>query len=392
MSETWEHFVEAVARAESLFDAIPPAGDVEQAEGLMYLTRLLASGAAVCMEAADPDYPVFVRMVDVFTRWGIDNPDCLYSFAAVRGDAEYRISGRLGSARMLDIQVQSGHFADAPGFGVVSYATQNELTFGEAGEETGEIDVLLTANDPADSVNTLALDDTAEFVLVRQYFGDWSSETPARFGIERIGASYPPPATDLPDAAARFVRYERWLTDAAAHWAELAAGFMSIPENSMVFIDPRASAAGGGFVGLAYGFGNVSCAPGEAVVVEFEPPDCAYWGFALGDRWWQSFDYLNRQVSLNDAQAQMDDDAKVRIVLSHDDHGVANWLDMSGHTEACLAGRYLLADSAPVPAMQRIRADDVMAVLPPDTPLLTPAERSGSILARRQALLGRLAV
>lgn len=386
-TRSWSSFVDALAGADDLITGrADPESHLELAAGYRYLTRLLSAGATLCVEAADPDYPAFVRLVEPHTAWGIDNPDCLYLYAPVAGTRVYRIAGKLGGARLLDIQVMRGHFADAPDFGVISTANQHDLGL-EPGTDF-EIELIPRVDD-ARADTPLWLEPDAGFVLVRQYFADWDAETPAALEIEAADVVYPPPVTPA-RTEPRFDRYRRWMTSAARHWADLAAGFMQVGVNEMVFIDPGASAAGGGFAGLRYGFGNFTCGPDEAVVLEVDPPACRYWSFALADRWWQSLDYLNRQVSLNDAQAHLDADGKLRIVISHADPGAPNWLDASGFMEGSIAGRYLLADESPAPRLERIPVGDVEAYLPPGTPLLSPAQRSATIASRRRALLRRL--
>src|SRR5258708_1075979 len=74
-----------------------PGRGGQGAGGLRYLTRFLAAGLRVCVEADDADHPVFARMIDNAMSWGLDNPDCNYSWARVRGDARYRIEGTRGS-------------------------------------------------------------------------------------------------------------------------------------------------------------------------------------------------------------------------------------------------------------------------------------------------------
>ena len=98
------------ARA-ALRDPSFPDTPADRAEYLRYLLRFFASGIATCVEHADPDHPEFTRMMDLNRRWGLDSPDHLYLFAPIRGDAEYRVSGDPGSANLLDIQVNTGHFA-----------------------------------------------------------------------------------------------------------------------------------------------------------------------------------------------------------------------------------------------------------------------------------------
>lgn len=113
--ELWRELTDALRNAERLVRECVPDTPAMRAEGLRYLTRYFAGGTLLCMELADPDWPELQRMVDTTCSWGIDNPDCLYLYSAVRGDASYRIHGSRGSACHLDVQVSRGHFAPMRG-------------------------------------------------------------------------------------------------------------------------------------------------------------------------------------------------------------------------------------------------------------------------------------
>ena len=199
----WRAFCGALERVQGLVpSAAAGASPRERAEGLRYLTRLLAAGVNVCVEHADPDQPAFGRMMDPTMKWGLDAPDCLYLYASVRGDAVYRVGGQRGSANHLDIQVNYGHFAsgDIGSWGTI--ASTNGLELEVASD--GRFELWLGGEERGG--NWLPLEPRAEFVLVRQYFDDWEHEDPADLWIEREGAprSAPPPRTD--QLAARLER------------------------------------------------------------------------------------------------------------------------------------------------------------------------------------------
>src|SRR5215470_1545940 len=83
----WDDLLATLDQAKMLVlgDGVP-ATPRDRAEGFRYLLRFLAAGRGICVEHADPDYPTFVRMMDLDTPWGLDNPDCLYLWAPIRGD------------------------------------------------------------------------------------------------------------------------------------------------------------------------------------------------------------------------------------------------------------------------------------------------------------------
>jgi hypothetical protein len=73
-----------------------------KAEGLRYLTRLLASGIGMTMEGWDCHYPWLVKFVHAYMQYGIPATDCCYHWAAVHGDGVYRIRGKRKAFRRRD--------------------------------------------------------------------------------------------------------------------------------------------------------------------------------------------------------------------------------------------------------------------------------------------------
>jgi hypothetical protein len=108
--EAWRELCRALERSAQRLSRGENARDA--AEGTRHLLRFLASGIANCVTHDDPDFPVFGRMIDYSRPWGLDNPDCLYLYAPLRGGAVYRVWGRRGSARHIEFQANWGHFAN----------------------------------------------------------------------------------------------------------------------------------------------------------------------------------------------------------------------------------------------------------------------------------------
>ncbi len=381
--EIWAELCKVLEQTERLVLARDvPDSPLMRAEGLRYLTRLLAGGIRLCMELADPDYPEFGRMVDTTLSWGIDNPDCIYLYAAIRGDASYRVSGYRGSAHHFDIQVNRGHFAQAPDFGVVSTLNGPELEV----QPDGSVELILSPE--THERNWLRLEPNAEWVLVRQYFNDWETERPADLCIERIGAEYPPPSLRTDQIAARFERLMTWLGTGANYWDEMARFSLQREPNSIYF-RPLAETGWGGLRGLAYGFGNFQCSPDKAIILEVTPPKCHYWSFSLGNWYWESLDWSRRQTSLNTHQAVLDSDGVFRAVIAAEDPGVPNWLDPAGHTQGTIMGRYLLTEAVPEVVLRVVDHAELRSALPDGTPQVSPADRSEQLRRRRHAVSQR---
>ena len=87
--------------------------------------------------------------------------------------------------------------------------------------------------------------------------------------------------------------------------------------------------------------------PDEAMLLEFDDPGGLFWSVALGDTWFRSFDPSHHQMSLNGAQARRDADGLYRMVIAHQDPGIANWLDTVGHRRGNITFRYVRTERRP---------------------------------------------
>jgi len=384
--EAWASLCETLAQASQrvLGEGVPGAPR-DRAEGFRYLARFLGAGIVSCVSHGDPDYPVFGRMIDYAMPWGLDNPDCLYLYASLRGGATYRISGNRGTANHIDIQVNFGHYAngDISTWGTIASMDGTQLRTDDAG------DFELTVGGESDPGNWLASREDAEFLLVRQYFDDWESERPADLLIEREGAEYPIPPPNTDAMAGRLEKLQRWMDKGARLWEQMSRGFLSMDANSLVVHMPEAAGERSGMRGQAYGMGHFRCEPDQAVIVEFQPPGCVHWGVALANYYWECVEYASRQSSLNRSQATLDEDGVFRGVIAHSDPGVANWLDPGGHIEGTITARFLHAEAAPEVRFEVVPLASLGSALPASTPRLDPETRRERLGRRRRAVLRR---
>lgn len=384
--EAWKTLAAAIERsADRVLGEGVPDGPRDRAEGFRYLTRFLHAGLMSCVAHDDPDYPVFGRMIDYTMPWGLDNPDCLYLYAPLRGGAEYVVWGSRGTANHIDIQVNFGHFAngDISTWGTIASLEGPTLETDAAGHFE------LRVGGERREGNWLPSADNAEFMLVRQYFDQWGTERPADLLIERVGADWPIPPPTTHQIASRLDKLVRWLDDGSRLWEDMSRGFLSMQPNSLIIHEPRGASERAGMRGLAYGMGHFACAQDEAVVVEFTPPPCRHWGVALANYYWEAIEYASRQSSINRAQAHLDSDGCFRGVIAHTDPGVPNWLDAAGCSEGTITARFLDAVRAPQPSFTRLPLGELDAQLPADTPRVTPLERTRALTARRHAILRR---
>lgn len=388
-ADVWRALVEAVGRLGQIAfaDDVPDDAQV-RAEGLRYLLRFLAAGIAVCVEHDDPDDPELGRMITERMSWGLDNPDTLYLYTRLDGTGTYRLQGDAGTACHLELQVNTGHYADGDfaGWRAVSALAGDELVRTDG----DHLDVLLAPDGAAapgtgpEPPNRMMIDASAGFLVVRQYFDDWIAERPARLTIERLDAPLPPVHLRPERVTASVDRLVQWLDVGARCWDQLSRGLMSgTPGDIHPFVPPSDSS---GMKGLAYGFGSFACEPDQAVILRLDPPSCRMWGISLCDRYWQTVDFASRQSSLNSSQARPAADGTVTAVIAHHDPGVANWIDPAGHHHGTLAVRYLFPDHLPPLQYRTVPLAELDAALPGDLARVTADERRRSLSARRAAV------
>jgi len=225
--------------------------------------------------------------------------------------------------------------------------------------------------------------------VVRQFFYDWDSEEPAWLDIECLepGPTWPDPEPLSPAGVARqLTAIGKFLEASIVFWLDVEDGGRAQGIN--VFRQPAALTSMGAAAENVSVWGSWELGDEQALVIEVTPPEALYWSVSLGNHWWETIDYANRQSSLNGHQASIDDDGVFRAVVAHSDPGVANWLDTAGHRQGPVIFRWLRAQGAPVPTTRVVAVDDLATTLPERTARVDGAQRR-AIVARRRAAVRR---
>ena len=377
--QAWNQLLDALKRAGDvvLADSVPhePA---DRASGFRHLLVLLGVGIDELLRRGLDQVPaVKPSGMDAAYKWGMECPDCIYMGCALNGSMSYRLSGNRGSARYVGLQVMSGM---ASSFN----ALFDEFELGP----DGDFEIILSA-EPHEG-NWVPLDPDATVLVIRHFFYDWEHETPASLSIEPLSDTPARVEAAASDPKAAVARQVIALGDFLEENLAFFLGF-SNPEAPNTFLPPLDGVAMGAAAENRPVIGSWKLAPDEALIIEVTPPTGVYWSYSLGNVWWETIDYGNRQSSLNGHQAVVDDDGKVRVVVAHQDPGVANWLDTAGHSEGPIILRCVRTDTAPVPTTRLVPFDGLAEALPPGTRVVTADERAAAIDIRRKAVSRRFA-
>lgn len=378
--DAWQRFCGRLAALEARVRATDVPDDAAtRADGFRYLTMLLRNALDVAIEDLDPLEPT-VRWMDRRNKFGWDCPDALYATIPVSEHAVYRLTGRRGNVHFFGFQV-------AAGIRTLANALVDDFDL----DADGRFAVVLGG--PPQARNWIPLEAGARWVFVRQFFYDWAREEPAPLWIERIddGAASAPHGLLDPAAFAR--RLDAVATNVEAS-VELWLGTVRALRERFLNAFP-AEAFGGTAMGAMQHQAAGTCyyrvAPGEALLIEVPVPRARYWSIDLCNFWLESLDFASHQSSLNGHQAVIDDDGVFRAVVTHDDPGVANWLDPVRHAEGSLIYRWNMAETTPIPTIRLLPRADLASALPAGTRRVTAEERARTIAVRRAGVRRRFA-
>lgn len=382
LQQSWEDFCDGLKAAGSvLVRDQAPKGPVDRAAAFRLLSRNIALALAFELENDDPQFPELMHYFDPVRKQGGDNTDALYVGAPINGSDTYRIRGFRGSAAFFAVTVVER--GDTPwGGGVAGTLFAHELEV----DENGEFELFLGPEArPGNWIRTTP--DTFR-VTVRQFFSDWEGEEPMRARIDRLTGDGSPPTLTPQKVSQGLLRAAHWVEESITYWADRIDLWKEQPNRFLSYrqLDKNPiDATPGGEPLISYW----QVPEDEALIVRVVPPKADYWAVEFGNYWWETMDYRYRLASTNAHHARLEADGELVLVVSHDDPGVPNWLDPSGHSEGYITFRWMGADAYPVPRCQQVARTSLFEHLPDGIARIGSAERREQLAARRRGVARR---
>ena len=313
------------------------------------------------------------------TMGGIPNPDAVYRFIPVDGEASFLVKGKFPKRQPL-INEYSLVTKDFKTVGNISAA---ELKVSADGSFTITIDPK-----PANGrINHLQTTPDAVQLLIREMMADWSQEKSAFFEVERTGgAPVGSPKTDdelEPIVCQSLQKYVKDFIWASKLCLDKPANTLQSPE---IY---RGDASTGGFlVTQAYSMGRFFLEKGEALILSVELGGATYIVAPLSDYWSVTRDFTKHTVSYNITQATPDPDGSYSFVVAVEDPGVANWLDPEGVNEGLIFFRWAgfdpkrMAEANPRIATKVVKVSELAKNLPSGSPRADAAVRREQLAQR----------
>lgn len=353
ISAAWRDFCAKLADAGDIILAPDvPDDPVVRAEGFRYLSRLVRLGLEQYVEASDPDFPFFYKLSHETAKIGADNPDNVYWNASIRGDCDYRITGKRGSMFYFSIVANAMRYHIDGSAHATGQLLDQDIDWGPNGE------VEIIASSTPQPKNWLRLEPDASVIVLRQSALDRSWERGGEFRIERIaGPEAPAPLSPekLATGLATSAQFVRGIASTFADWTRLFRNHA----NRFAEIDQSMFQKSGGAKDIYYAHAYWRIEADEAWVIDVAPPECYYWNFQINNWWMESFDYRFRRITVNKHSARHEPDGTVRIICAARDPGVGNWIDTCGHREGTALLRWAGANAHPLPEARIVRLEDL---------------------------------
>ncbi|MGE0385543.1 MAG: hypothetical protein AB7Q97_12490 [Gammaproteobacteria bacterium] len=393
LERAWTRYAGALERVRAAFLASPLMRMAPEGPACAHRCLMQAQAHAHnLMIGPDPDDPVFLygSLFDPFAgfAWLLPNPDFFYRMAFLNGSGTYRILVRRNDTDWINFHMRS----DMWGMPGVEFLGSFDLERFAPGAD-GNHEIIASARPQGGNWLPLQADSGYNFINVRAALLDWESGVPAQFHIDVIEPPAHPTQRGAEHAARRIERAARFVEFSALDYT-IAVVERTLARaggvNRFAMEAGTATANSGNAPNNLYIAAVFELEPGQALVVDFEPPrDARYWGIQLGDICNQTLDYWGRQTSLNASQARMDADRRVRCVLAAQDPGVPNWLDTMDHRAGIVFLRAHGSAAGVSPRVTRVALEDLDRHLPAGTPVVEARARRETI-ARRERAIRRL--
>lgn len=350
LDHVWRNFCAQLAEAgEVLARPSSPTHALDQAEGLRYLSRLARTALNMLVDSADPDFPRLFLLCDDKIKIGADNPDNLYQQCVVRGDQQYRITGKRNSVPYFSIGSKANRYAidgTMASTGEIEFA---DMEFGPDG--TFEIHV----SKERKPGNWLPLADDSTLLIVRQTFDDKATQVAADIIVERVGAGPAVPALLTPELIERqLMAAAAWTRGTANTFANWSEWFKAHP-NQFYDAPQEIFWKAGGDPNIWYGHFYFDLQPGEALIIETPIPDCRMWNLQVDNWWMESLDHVHQKVWVNNTMAKYEADGSVMVVCADADPGFGHWVDLAGHRSGTGLWRWFNAADPVAPKMRVVK-------------------------------------
>ena len=359
--EAWQALVEVLRTCDRSFidGQRGRFDDAEMAYGYRNLAHIVTFATQLYLYG-DPDAPVFIPVQDAPIEKTLGgNPDVLYSFAPVRGDRRYRITGRRGDEAYLAFTLHRGTRGSGFQQFFQSHLNQHALK----SDANGNFEVIVSPK--REGENWLQSSPDATEVYARVYLFDPDRDRPARFRIESLDTPLPR-RLGRNDVAERLRQMTQIIQDLTRAMPQPLKDPNRVGDLWQVERDGPSQ--------MWQALDNVYCRgvfalePAQALVLEGQVGSCDYWGIQLWNPFLGSGDYRLGPVSINTSRAHLGRDGSFRVAIAREDPRVPglDWIHTAGEHQGTFFIRWMCPKTKPTaPTCRLVTLPELRAAAPP---------------------------
>jgi hypothetical protein len=264
------------------------------------------------------------------------------------------VRGRRGTTAYLGFQVLAG--TGLTPRRMAAYVSDRHLEIGADGTFAFVLAPEQPSPDVLGSDRWIPIPADASAIVVREYVADRSAEVPAAIAIEPLERPGPP-APPTTAAVAEALTAMAWTAMKLMTLHRTIKPELLAAPNTLVTAEAADLGSADTTPDNLYMIGSFRLGPGEALVIELEPPATRYWSVTLENVWHECLEPRRRRSSITNAAAVADPDGIVRIVVAAEDPGTgsgsgsgpatANWLDSGGRHRGWIVVRWIDNPTAP---------------------------------------------
>ena len=341
---------------------------------------------------ADADHPQATRFMapphhwfgrDVpGSRWAGDSPDFIYRTIPIAHGGRYEIHGTQSCtvAPTVNYSLMDNNSA-AP----VTQAILDSLDMAVAAD--GSFVITVDGEPAKGRKNHLQTRPGADFIMVRDAFGDWLNQSANSLEVTRLNPDAGPKSED----------------DMARHLAKIAVDgvyyscYITHSGNATGPNELRPPMSSGAFGGMPTQWGckaNLALDDDQALIVRSNAAGAQFRNLVLTDAFHISIEYWSRTSSLNMDQMVPDEDGDFTFVVSSRDPLIHNWLDNGGVRRTQFGQRWqAFTREAPNPdpwmTSRVVRFADLERELPGGVRRIDAGGRAAQIAARQAGFARR---
>jgi hypothetical protein len=330
------------------------ATEQEAIEGLRMILKHLASETGDTLNY-DFRNPLFSKRDPRNRDVGAYNPDAEYDQAYIDGRYDYKLTGNLGTVPYVSITVNGK--ADSKFSRAIAYLNDTEIR--KHASADGTFTLWLTNEKPKGEGAWIPLPDEADGVVIRQYVANRKVDELAGFAIEAVGDPLPDVERISDDEMARRLRKSSDYLAVVSTWHRTLLPEIRKQPNQFVARSGTSIGASAANSENYYQMAYYELGEGEALMVDFIPPDVVYWNLTSATFWHESHRYLTDPVSLTSSEVTKRENGNVRFIISKEEPGYPNWIKTFAHERGFLILRMVGVKTHPLPVVRKVLRTDL---------------------------------